>query len=276
MDFRRRQAIFFITLLCGVMNSELIPLNLTRLPTPGAVPLNLTRVGIPGPATLNLTGLPIPGPTPLNLTKVPVPVTLPATDYHVTHFLLALQWPGAYHNQCPHKSREAFLIHGLWPQPRLPNGQHSHDPLKLPKHGALIRNLKLMWPSIIRPCQDWKFWEHEWQFHGAFSNLGQRHYFSKTLELREQVKRHGHDPLTVLGEEGIHPSSSERYTVTRVRGALARGLPGFGKILCVGSRNLSQIYLCVNREASDFIPCPGSQKTSGCAPHIYFLPFDSP
>lgn len=250
------------------MNSETIQLNLTRLPTPGPVPLNLTRLGIPGPVTLNLTVLPIPGPTPLNLTVVSFPETLPAPHY----FLLALQWSGAYRNQCPYNRPAAFLIHGLWPQPR--RDEHSNDPLALPPRGPLIRELKSMWPSIRRPCQNRKFWECEWQSHGAFSNLGgQINYFRKTLNLRGQLQSQGHDPLTVLRENNIIPRASQRYPATLFRSALGRVLTGFGEISCVGRSEIAEIYLCVNREASDFIRCPGIVDiNSRCGTAVLFLP----
>lgn len=255
------------------MNSETIQLNLTRLPTPGPVPLNLTRLGIPGPVTLNLTGLPIPGPTPLNLTNVPIPKTLPATRYHVSYFLLALQWPGAYHNQCPYNRRAAFLIHGLWPQPRMP-GLPSRDRLYLPQRGPLITELKSMWPSIRRPCQNRRFWECEWRSHGAFSNLGgQSNYFRKTLNLRGQLRRQGHDPLTVLRENNIIPRAPQPYSATLFRSALGRVLTGFGEIQCVRASEIAEIYLCVNREASDFIRCPGRVNiNSRCETDVFFLP----
>lgn len=252
------------------MNSEPIPLNLTRLPTPGPVPLNLTRLGIPGPVTLNLTGLPIPGPIPLNLTKVPVPKTLPATRYHVSYFLLAMQWPGAYDRQCPHNGLPAFFIHGLWPHVALPHGHHIDGPLTLPPGGQLIQKMNSIWPSIIRPCNNRAFWEHEWQYHGAFSNLdSQFDYFSKTVALAERVNL-----LTVLSENDIHPGGVS-YPASRLRSVLGRHVHGFAKITCGRHVNdLSQIYICVDRTASHFIRCP-QRLNSQCGPRVLFLPFDS-
>lgn len=274
MDFRGRQAIFFITLLCCVMNSEPIPLNLTRLPSPGPAPLNLTRLGIPGPVTLNLTGLSIPGPTPLNLTKVPIPNTLPATRYKFSYFVLGLQWPGAYDRECTHKRPPAFFIHGLWPELRLRKGEHSDDPLKLRQGDQLIRKLNSIWPSIIRPCNNSWFWEHEWQYHGAYSKLGsQRQYFSKTVTLAERVNLR---LLRVLRQNGIRESSSTLYPARSFAIAL-QSLPGFGKIVCCVRRNeLSEIRFCVDSTASRYINCPRSyNRTSRCGRQVKFLPFNS-
>lgn len=271
MDFRGRQAIFFITLLCCVVNSEPIPLNLTRLPTPGPAPLNLTRLGIPGPVTLNLTGLPIPEPTPLNLTKVLIPMA-PPTGYHVSYFLLALQWPGAYDNKC--NSRQAFLIHGLWPKPGLPRGSHTDELLKLPKGGQFIKEMKSMWPSITKKCDNRAFWQHEWQYHGNLSNLpSQQDYFSKTVALARQVNL-----LDALKRKHIFPSPSKLYAATDFANALRRDFPEFGKIVCSRDRpnELSEIRLCVDSRASEYIKCPRRYNTNpSCGPLVKFPPFNS-
>lgn len=254
------------------MNSEPIALNLTRLPTPGPAPLNLTRLGIPG---LNLTGLSIPGPTLLNLTKVPIPNTLPATRYKFSYFVLAVQWPGAFDRECTHKGSPAFVIHGLWPQLRLQKGEHSDDPLKLPKNGPLIKKLESIWPSIRAGCNDTAFWEHEWQFHGAFSNLrSQPDYFSKTVALADQVNLL---LLRVLSENGIRESSSSLYPASNLTIALRRKFIGFRKIICGRQLNeLSEIQFCVDWTASRYIKCPGSHNiNSRCEAEVEFLPFNS-
>lgn len=81
-----------------------------------------------------------------------------------------------------------------------------------------------------------------------------------------------HHPLTVLSENGIRPRP-EPYSATLFRSTLGRVLTGFGEISCVRGSEIAEIYLCVNREASDFIRCPGILDIkSGCGTDVLFLP----
>lgn len=198
-------------------------------------------------------------------------MTLPATGYHVSYFLLALQWPGAYDSKCLHNGRQAFLIHGLWPKPGLPKGSHTNDHLTLPKGGPLIKEMNLIWPSITGKCKNRAFWEHEWQYHGTYSKLGINDYFTKTVALPRKVNL-----LELLKSKDIRPSPSKLYTATEFANAL--DFPGFGKIVCPRDQlnKLSEIRLCVDSTASDYIKCPRRYNTKPrCRPQFTFPPFKS-
>ena len=129
------------------------------------------------------------------------------------------------------------------------------------------------WPTLACPSGDGSaFWTHEWEKHGTCSEsiLDQHGYFKSALNLNAKV-----DLLKVLVDAGIEPNGGE-YSLTSIKQAIEGATGHTPFIECnsdsSGTRQLYQVYLCVDTSGSQFIQCPVFPRGK-CASTIQFPSF---
>lgn len=130
------------------------------------------------------------------------------------------------------------------------------------------------WPSLACPSSDSiPFWTHEWEKHGTCSILNEHEYFQTALDLKEKA-----NILQVLKDGGIEPNG-DFYRLESIKDAIKQGFGYTAFVECnvdrTRNQQLYQIYLCVDKSASDFIDCPTLPRGK-CGPEIEFPPFSSP
>ncbi|RZC91304.1 hypothetical protein C5167_027369 [Papaver somniferum] len=139
----------------------------------------------------------------------------PAPTAGFTNFSLVLQFSKSlcnfpsYNKKCDKKWKEdlpnMFTIHGLWPnfgrnpKPAPPSPRKGIELAKLLNERVLVNKLYNDWldayfvPSgngpkeVDRKTSVWRYWTHEWDNHGVFSQLSTVDYFRNTDVLFEQL-----------------------------------------------------------------------------------------
>ncbi|MCL7023161.1 hypothetical protein MKW94_026140 [Papaver nudicaule] len=188
-----------------------------------------------------------------------------AQDFDFFYFVQS--WPGSYcdtRRGCcfpsTGKPRADFGIHGLWPNyndglyPSSCDSDSLFDPSVL---SDLKGELQKNWPTLACPSGDGNaFWGHEWNKHGTCSEsrLEQHGYFAAALNLKRKV-----DLLRILTNSGIKPDG-RFYSLNRIRNAIREATGFTPGIECNvdgdGNSQLYQIYICIDKNGSDFIRCP--------------------
>ncbi|KAI5059578.1 hypothetical protein GOP47_0025897 [Adiantum capillus-veneris] len=195
-------------------------------------------------------------------------------------FYFVQQWPGSYcdlKQACCYpttgKPASDFSIHGLWPNYN--DGSYPSNCAGSSYESALISDLKeelqAYWDTLACPSGDGeKFWSHEWEKHGTCSGLDERSYFESTLALRKSI-----DLLAALQSAGIEPDDGS-YEVEDVQEALKQAIGHRPGLECntniSGKRQLYQVYVCVDTDASTLIDCPIFPSTS-CPSSVTFPSF---
>ncbi|XP_027347581.1 ribonuclease 1-like [Abrus precatorius] len=208
-------------------------------------------------------------------------------------FFFVQQWPGSFCDTkkgccfpLAGKPASNFSIHGLWPN--FNNGSFPFDcdiaqnPFNQSKIEDLIPRVQTSWPSLSCAgskktddnstiSDNTRFWKHEWDKHGTCSEsiLDQHAYFEASLNLKDRINL-----LQILHDNGIKPDGN-LYSVSNITRAIKEAT-GFGPgITCntdpSGTRQLIEIYLCVDKSASNFIECPILPKgIRSCAENVEF------
>jgi ribonuclease T2 len=122
------------------------------------------------------------------------------TDY--SYYVLALK-------KC--NSTSPWTLHGLWPElnshawPQYchPAGQLSYHQLR-----HLFPRMYTNWTDCtpIEQGGNWDFWTHEWSKHGTCSGMNQTDYFTKALDLYDNVWSDGAVDGMCPGRGNLEPT----------------------------------------------------------------------
>ena len=124
--------------------------------------------------------------------------------------------------------------------------------------GDLKSKMELEWPSLACPsCDNAWFWQYEWVKHGTCVLKNQYDYFAATLRLKESV-----DLLGALGNNSIYPDG-KKYNLSEIQRVLGNVTGNGVGIECNGMEQLCQVYICVDKNASNFIRCPVRETCIG-------------
>ncbi|KAL3511118.1 hypothetical protein ACH5RR_030519 [Cinchona calisaya] len=192
-------------------------------------------------------------------------LTFAAQDDSFDFFYFVQQWPASYcdtKRSCCYpttgKPAEDFSIHGLWPNRddgSWPSNCNVEDSsFNVFEVLDLITRMQQDWPSFSCPSSNGvRLWTHEWKKHGTCSRLNQHQYFQTVLDFKEKANL-----LHVLEHAGIFPGGF--YSVEFIKDAIKAcvGYTPFIECNVDQARNhqLYQVYLCVDKFASNFIECP--------------------
>lgn len=205
--------------------------------------------------------LPLPG-----LRPSPQP---PPSDF--SHFTLSLQWPytTCYHIESLPPTQNCqlppatFTISSFWPSCSLPqtsptccksNNNHSFS---LSPILDLTPTLRRFWPSLYKTFEnDEDEWKFNWQRYGACSQLTERIYFRKVLQLCRL-----YDLIRVLKSYGINVSATRKYSVDVVYKAAKNTVGGYNvRLLCINhgddSFYLHELHICFHKFDYHIINCP--------------------
>ncbi|KAK7362329.1 hypothetical protein VNO77_04439 [Canavalia gladiata] len=205
-------------------------------------------------------------------------------------FYFVQQWPGSYcdtKRSCcfplKGKPESNFSIHGLWPN--FNDGSYpsncniAQNPFKPSKITDRIQRAQRSWPSLNcagpkktanKSSDNTMFWKHEWDKHGTCSgSLDQHEYFEVALNLKDRI-----DLLQILQNKGIKPDG-KFYSVVNITQAIKQATGFEVGLTCnsdpSGNRQLNEIYLCVDKSASNFIECPILPKAvRSCPENVEF------
>eukprot|EP01133_Synstelium_polycarpum_P016154 gene16154-19222_t len=172
-------------------------------------------------------------------------------------YLFVQQWIYSYcgtQTCIASKEREAFTIHGLWPEN---NGGSYPSFCKGPAFNAneindLLTDMNYDWPSLTGPNDD--FWTHEWSKHGTCSLTGpitdEHDYFSSALKLYSSF-----NITDSLVTHGIFPSNSGSVSVPAINSSLKASFGGVPLLQCSGGE-LSTVAICITKETLEVMDCP--------------------
>ncbi|EFA82171.1 ribonuclease T2 [Heterostelium album PN500] len=171
-------------------------------------------------------------------------------------YLFVQQWIYSYCGQqtcIASKEREAFTIHGLWPE----NSDGSYPSFcKGPSFSSsaiqdLMNQLNYDWPSLTGPNTD--FWTHEWSKHGTCSLTGPitniHDYFAAGLKVYN-----AYNISSSLADHGIVPSNTQSYSITSITNALINSLGNTPLLQCQNGQ-LSTVALCITKDL-ELMDCP--------------------
>ncbi|KAL3511120.1 hypothetical protein ACH5RR_030521 [Cinchona calisaya] len=239
--------------------------------------------------------------------KEGIPVLSRGSDQDFDFFYLVLQWPASYcdtKKSCcfptPGKPEADFGVHGLWPNynngsyPANCNTTKLYDESKVFLTYALkicvqyqglflyrglfthqiqdlIPAMQKYWPSLNCPSSNGtNFWSHEWDKHGTCTVLDQHSYFKAVLILRKKSNL-----LQALTSAGIKPDNG-LYSLDSIKKAIKNGTGLDAAVECnkdaCGHDQLYQVYLCVDKSASELINCPVLPKKQ-CTTVVEFPAF---
>ncbi|KAL3631169.1 hypothetical protein CASFOL_024153 [Castilleja foliolosa] len=158
-----------------------------------------------------------------------------------------------------------FGIHGLWPNYETggwPQNCDSESRFNETEILDLMDSMLKDWPTLACPVADgMKFWGHEWVKHGTCSSLHQYSYFQAGLDLKKKANL-----LQVLENAEITPGN--QYSLKSIKQAIEHGIGHEPYIECnvdhAKKHEIFQVYLCVDKTASDFIDCPIMPQGRGC------------
>lgn len=167
------------------------------------------------------------------------------------YYALALSWspehcaakPGD-REQC---SRQlGFVLHGLWPQYQ--RGYPS-DCGSEPLDPSMEREFAGLYPSRF-------LYRHEWQKHGTCSGLSQPQFHRLAGELRQRVR------IPASYQSPAEPLRKSRFQFKADLAAANDWLaPDSITVACAdGGRFLREIYLCIDKEGKDAIPCSAEMQ----------------
>ncbi|KAK7400915.1 hypothetical protein VNO78_12224 [Psophocarpus tetragonolobus] len=207
-------------------------------------------------------------------------------------FYFVQQWPGSFcdtKKSCcfplTGKPVANFSIHGLWPN--FNDGSYpsscniAENPFNQSQIIDLVPRAEKSWASLScaggskkenkTNSDNERFWKHEWDKHGtcSYSVLDEHAYFEAALNLKDQF-----DLLQILQNNGIKPDGN-LYSIVNISEAIEQAIGFQPGITCnrdaLGNRQLNEIYLCVDKSASNFIECPILPKSGkSCTGFVEF------
>jgi len=172
-------------------------------------------------------------------------------------YLFVQQWIYSYcgSQTCiKSKEREAFTIHGLWPE----NNDGSYpsfctgSSFNYNSISDLSTQLNYDWPSLTGPNTD--FWTHEWSKHGTCSITGPitdiHDYFAAGIKLYDN-----YNITAALNSENIYPSDSDTYNANDMFNAISTFFHAKPAMQCI-SGQLSTVAVCVDKNTLEAMDCP--------------------
>ena len=162
------------------------------------------------------------------------------------YYALALSWSPEHcaikpadREQC---SRQlGFVLHGLWPQyQRGYPGNCTRERLD----PAMEQDFAGLYPSRF-------LYGHEWEKHGTCSGLSQEAFHQLARDLRQKVK------IPVAYQSPAEPLRKSTFELKADLAAANHWLaPDTITVACAdGGRFLREIYICINKEGTDAVPC---------------------
>lgn len=214
-------------------------------------------------------------------------LTLVCVSRDFDFYYFVQQWPASYcdtKKSCCYpttgKPAEDFGIHGFWPNyidGSYPSNCDSSNTFDASQISDLKSRLQKDWPTLACPSGDgYKFWGHEWDKHGTCSEsvLDQHSYFDISLDLKHKA-----NTLLALKTAGITPGDGIYYSLGNIKEAIKESTGYTPFIECnvdtLGNHQLYQVYMCVDKTASEFIECPVFPKGRPCGSGIEFPSFSS-
>lgn len=168
------------------------------------------------------------------------------------YYAMALSWSPQHcavkpadREQC---SRQlGFVLHGLWPQyqrgyPSNCTGEQLYPGMEEAFPG--------LYPSRF-------LYRHEWEKHGTCSGLTQQQFHQLASDLRQRVN---------IPAAYQSPEVPLRKSSFQLKADLATAndwlAPDTITIACAdGGRFLREIYVCINKEGTEAVPCSGEMQT---------------
>ncbi|CAN6980569.1 unnamed protein product [Brassica rapa subsp. trilocularis] len=200
-------------------------------------------------------------------------------------FYWVTYWPGAICDSqkgcCPPPNSNTasdFMIHGLWPQfnngtwPAFCDQTNLFDISKVSDLVSKMEKKWTEWGVWACPSNETKLWEHEWNKHGTCvqSVFDQHSYFLTNLRFRQKLNL-----LNILKQKGIKPDGG-LYGLDEIKNAIKCAIGYAPGIECnedvKGTKQLFQIYICLDNYAKEFVECPYVPDRS-CASEIKFPKF---
>ena len=175
------------------------------------------------------------------------------------YYMFARSWAPTV----PNASREAFVIHGLWPN--WDNGSWPSYCDNTTLNQTAIRSLQ---PDMITHWTDTTtfskanvaFWNHEWTKHGTCSGHTQLQYFAVALWVGMRI-----DPNLALQNANLAPSATQAYPKTLLETILQASL------YCDPPDTLAELRIEVSR---DFAHSQMVSTPSTCTDMIYLRPLE--
>ncbi|KAK1312325.1 Ribonuclease 3 [Acorus calamus] len=171
-------------------------------------------------------------------------------------YYLVLMWPGAYCEQskgkcCMPKTGKPeidFFVRGLWTADATTGSQYWSN-IKCPSNNGVSN------------------WKSTWKTYGICSGLDEPTYFNTVLKI---------ELLSLLVGQGYGPSNTAYYRTSDIEAAISSVIGARPVIRCSkdqsGEFQLYEVYVCVNKEATEVIECP-SPPAFTCSDFIRFHPF---
>ncbi|XP_078315459.1 ribonuclease Oy-like isoform X2 [Crassostrea virginica] len=169
---------------------------------------------------------------------------------------------------------QGWGIHGLWPTKTGTEGPTSCGSQPFNEHAItpLLPHLKILWPNMYSDTSTTSFWEHEWSKHGTCaSSLNatstEFRYFSKALDLYARF-----NGQTMLGNQGIVPSTTATYDIKATEAALKKELGVNALVQCAYDHNtrrqiVYEIEICLNKNFEPVDCYPDEGNNSGKRSH---------
>ena len=162
------------------------------------------------------------------------------------YYAMALSWSPQHcaikpadREQC---SRQlGFVLHGLWPQyQRGYPGNCTRERLD----PAMEQDFAGLYPSRF-------LYGHEWEKHGTCSGLNQEAFHQLARDLRQKVR------IPAAYQSPVEPLRKSSFQLKADLAAANDWLaPDNITVACAdGGRFLREIYICINKEGTDAVPC---------------------
>ncbi|KAM7465914.1 hypothetical protein LguiB_013476 [Lonicera macranthoides] len=129
------------------------------------------------------------------------------------------------------------------------------------------------WPSLTTRWTNEKFWDHEWMDHGSCSSnvLPPLQYF--TAAITQSKKTNIKQWLRVAKPKPIQPLDSALFRQSDIENAI-KAVIGNNLNIYVSCRRYSdgryylyEIYICLDKTATNYVTCPASSRLTGCPPN---------
>ncbi|XP_030954248.1 extracellular ribonuclease LE-like isoform X1 [Quercus lobata] len=183
----------------------------------------------------------------------------PARQYDFIYFVQQWQLSVCNLRSCLKPARQVFSIHGLWPASYSRKTQCNCGSEFVPKKiSDLVDKLNVEWPSMIHE-DNTLYWKNEWESHGICSEavLPQRAYFDAALKLKQKYSL-----VNILAQKDIYASGNV-YSKGSITDAIKTATGHSPQIQCNLYKEiplLTQIFLCLDYNATKIIECPPSKR----------------
>ncbi|XP_058111770.1 ribonuclease 3-like [Magnolia sinica] len=199
-------------------------------------------------------------------------------------FYYVLMWPGAYCRKegcCLPTTGEPeidFLIEGMYPAKNsgeLVSKCNVTTQFNVNQVARIISDMYAYWPNISCPSNNGlESWKSLWEPYGNCTGLSQFQYFNGALQLRSTV-----DLLSKLRRADILPNDKE-HDSSWLFAAINDAVGKKTAMRCVETTEwwfikksqLSQVWFCVNKNATTIINCPVYPKFT-CEDKVTFSSF---